>query len=74
MHSYYAFLALDVARERAGEAERLYFVRHGTGGRRASERPVRRLADIVRGLRSLVAGRSATGAGTSPRLATSRER
>ena len=73
MHSYYAFLALDVARERAGEAERLYFVRHGTGGRRASERPVRRLADIVRGLWSLVAGEPATVAGTSTRLVAGRE-
>lgn len=73
MHSHYAFLALDVARERAQEAERLYSLRHGTDGRRASSRPVRRLADAVRGLRSLVTERPAAGPGTTTRLATGPE-
>ena len=31
MHSYYVFLALDVAQERSREAERLYAFRHAGG-------------------------------------------
>jgi hypothetical protein len=53
MHSYYAFLALDVARERSLEAERTYFLRHGADGLRESSPVVRRLADAVRGIRSM---------------------
>jgi hypothetical protein len=53
MHSYYAFLALDVARERSLEAERTYFLRHGADGWRESSRIARRLADAVRGIRSM---------------------
>lgn len=53
MHNYYAFLALDVARERSLEAERTYFLRHGADGWREPSRLTRRLADAVRGIRSM---------------------
>ncbi len=66
MHNYYAFLALDVARERSQEAERTYFLRHGADGRRDSSRIARRLAEAIRGIRSMFDGpapdeRSASG-------------
>ena len=53
MHTYFAFLALDVARERSLEAERTYVLRHGGDGRRESSGIARRLADAIRGVRSM---------------------
>jgi hypothetical protein len=66
MHSYYMFLALDVAQERSREAEQRYNLRQA-GGLRGS-----RLAGVARRARSFVFGRSLDLPGTTPTPAGSR--
>jgi hypothetical protein len=56
MHTYYVFLALDVAQERATEAERMYHLRRAAGVDRES-----RLAGLARRAGSFVFGRSLHG-------------
>ena len=60
MHSYYVFLALDVAQERSREAEERYHLRHA-GGMRES-----RLGGFARRVGSLVLGRSLDLPGKAP--------
>ena len=52
MHSYYVFLALDVAQERSRDAERLYAFRH------ARATPGSRLAALGRRIGGAIFGRS----------------
>ncbi len=60
MHSYYVFLALDVAQERSREAQERYNLRHA-GGLRPS-----RLAGLARRVGSFVFGRSLDLSGKTP--------
>lgn len=53
MHSYYIFLALDVAQERSREAENLYHLRRGAGREHES-----RAAALGRRIGAFVFGRS----------------
>jgi hypothetical protein len=61
MHSYYAFLALDVAQERSREAEERYDLRRAAGDGRES-----RVAGLARRVGAFVFGRSLDLPGNSP--------
>ena len=68
MHAFYTMLALDLANERAAEAEREYILRRGVREQRSGLR--RRLSDAVRGLRSMFDDAMPTERRTRPRIQT----
>ena len=71
MHNFYTMLAIDLANERALEAQRRHAARRlvADGGRPSGIR--RRLTDAVRGVRSLFGGSLPTEQRTQPRLPAS---
>ena len=68
MHSYFSILAIDLANERAREAQQRYDRRRLTAGISSSSGIRRRLTDAARGVLSMFDGAAPTEQRTQPRL------
>jgi hypothetical protein len=68
MHQFYTLLAIDLANERAREAQARYEHNQLVAGTATSRGIRRRLADAVRGVRSMFDGAAPAERRTHPRL------